>query len=81
MRIRVRLFARLRDIVGSGELEREARDGATAKQVWSALVEEFPALAPYGAVSSCAVNEEYATFAAKLRDGDELAFLPPVSGG
>jgi molybdopterin converting factor subunit 1 len=81
MRVRIRLFARLRDIVGSGELEREAAAGSTAKQVWNDLAAEYPALAPYGAVSSCAVNEEYATFNATLREGDEVAFLPPVSGG
>ena len=77
----VRLFARLRDIVGAGELMREAPVGATARQVWDTLVAEHPDLDPYGAISSCAVNEEYAAFSAPLKDGDEVAFLPPVSGG
>ncbi len=81
MQVTVRLFARLRDIVGKGELEREFPAGATAQHVWNALATEHPALAPYGAVSSCAVNEEYARFSAPLSDGDEIAFLPPVSGG
>jgi molybdopterin converting factor subunit 1 len=81
MRVTVRLFARLRDIVGTGELAREAPAGATARQVWDALTAEHPALAPYGTVSSCAVNEEYAPFSTTLQEGDEIAFLPPVSGG
>jgi molybdopterin converting factor subunit 1 len=81
MRVTIRLFARLRDIVGNGELQRDAAADSTAKQVWNELAAEYPALAPYGAVSSCAVNEEYATFDVKLQDGDEVAFLPPVSGG
>ena len=81
MRVKVRLFARLRDIVGNGELERDAPAGATAMHVWDGLATEYPALAPYAAVSSCAVNEEYAKFTARLQDGDEVAFLPPVSGG
>jgi molybdopterin converting factor subunit 1 len=81
MRITVRLFARLRDIVGSGELAREVPVGATVQAIWNALVDEYPALAPYAAVSSCAVNEEYARFTSVLEDGDEIAFLPPVSGG
>lgn len=81
MRITVRLFARLRDIVGRGELARDVPVGATVQAIWNALVDEYPALAPYGAVSSCAVNEEYARFTSVLEDGDEIAFLPPVSGG
>ena len=81
MRVKVRLFASLRDIVGRGELDREVPNGATAQSVWDGLVAEFPSLRPYRAVSSCAVNEEYAKFGSLLRDGDEVAFLPPVSGG
>ena len=81
MRVPVRLCARLRDVVGAGELVRDAPAGATARQVWDALAADHPALAPYGTISSCAVNEEYAPFSTTLQDGDEVAFLPPVSGG
>ena len=81
MRVTIRLFARLRDIVGHGVLEREVPAGSTAKDVWDSLAAEHDALSPYRTISSCAVNEEYASFSAPLRDGDEVAFLPPVSGG
>ena len=81
MRITVRLFARLRDIVGTGELERDVPEGATAGTVWQALAAEHAELAKYRAVSSCAVTEEYAKFTTALKDGDDVAFLPPVSGG
>ena len=81
MRVKVRLFARLRDIVGAAELERSVPSGATAQTVWRALANEYAELAKYEAVSSCAVNEEYAKFTTPLEDGDEVAFLPPVSGG
>src|SRR5215211_7753095 len=81
MRIRIRLFARLREIADSGDLERELGDVATAEQAWQVLAADFPALAEYRTVVSCAVNEEYARFDTKLHDGDEVAFLPPVSGG
>jgi len=81
MRVRVRLFARLKDIAGAAEMDREVPPGATARTVWNALAGEFPTLAPYAAISSCAVNEEYSTFDVELNEGDEVAFLPPVSGG
>lgn len=81
MRVTVRLFARLRDIAGAGEIDREVPAGATAQTLWNGLASEFPAFAQYAGVSSCAVNEEYAKFSTPLRDGDEVAFLPPVSGG
>lgn len=81
MRVTVRLFARLRDIAGSGELTREAPAGANVGVVWSALVSEFPELAAYEKSISCAVNADYSRFTATVADGDEVAFLPPVSGG
>jgi molybdopterin converting factor subunit 1 len=81
MTVRIRLFARLRDIVGAAELEREAPDGATAGTVWAGLASEYPELDRYARVSSCAVNEEYAPLSTILQHGDEVAFLPPVSGG
>ena len=81
MRVTVRLFARLRDIAGSGELQREVPENADAETVWRSLAEQYPSLPDYRRVVSCAVNAEYASFTTPLRDGDEVAFLPPVSGG
>ena len=66
---------------GRPELRRELPDGATARSVWDALVAEFPGFDDYSKAVSCAVNEEYARMTAALSDGDEVAFLPPVSGG
>ena len=81
MHVRVRLFARLRDIVGSGELDCDVPAGATPGTVWEWLAGEHPELARYAGAISCAVNEEYAKFTTPLEQGDEVAFLPPVSGG
>jgi molybdopterin converting factor subunit 1 len=81
MRVTVRLFARLRDIAGSGDLARDAPTGATVGDVWRGLVTEFPEMARYQASISSAVNADYAKMTAALSDGDEVAFLPPVSGG
>jgi molybdopterin converting factor subunit 1 len=81
MRVTVRLFARLRELVGSGELPRDVEDHATVAAVWDALARDYPAVAPYAESMSCAVNAEYARMTAPVKEGDEVAFLPPVSGG
>ena len=81
MRVNVRLFARLRDIAGAADLARELPGGATAGTVWSLLADEHPELAAYRGAVSVAVNAEYARMDARIADGDEVAFLPPVSGG
>jgi molybdopterin converting factor subunit 1 len=81
VRVTVRLFARLRDLAGTGEVIRDVPAPATVQTVWQALVREFPALVQYERTMSVAVNAEYARMAAAVRDGDEVAFLPPVSGG
>ena len=81
MHVTVRLFARLRDIAGAGELRREVPDGATVSTVWSSLMAEFPEMSPYEKSISCAVNADYSRLTATVADGDEVAFLPPVSGG
>ncbi len=81
MRVTVRLFARLRDITGSSELARELAPGATIGDLWSQLAAEFPGLAAYQRSISSAVNADYARMTQTINDGDEVAFLPPVSGG
>jgi molybdopterin converting factor subunit 1 len=81
MFVTIRLFARLREIAGTAQLERELPDGATAETAWNTLAGEFRDLADYQRTVSVAVNEEYARFSTTLQDGDEVAFLPPVSGG
>ena len=81
MRVTVRLFARLRDIAGAPELAREVAPGATIGSVWQDLVHEFPELTGYRASISTALNADYARMDQRVSEGDEIAFLPPVSGG
>lgn len=81
MRVTVKLFARLRDIAGAPELTRDVAPGATIAAVWRDLAVEFPELAPYERSISSALNADYARMDAAVDDGDEVAFLPPVSGG
>jgi molybdopterin synthase sulfur carrier subunit len=81
MFVTIRLFARLREIAGAADLRRELPEGATVGTAWDVLTAEFPGLAAHARTISCAVNEEYARLTTTLADGDEVAFLPPVSGG
>jgi len=76
MRVVVKLFAALRERAGTGERTLELADGAHASDVWPALgLGEEPAGLLY------AVNREYAGRERALADGDEVALIPPVSGG
>jgi molybdopterin converting factor subunit 1 len=81
VRVTVKLFARLRDIAGAPELTREVAPGATIATVWRDLAGEFPDFAAYERAVSTARNLDYVRMSAPVDDGDEIAFLPPVSGG
>jgi MoaE-MoaD fusion protein len=76
MRVSVRLFAVLRERAGSGERELELPEDARVEDVWPAL-----ALGDEPAGLLYAVNKEYADRGRALADGDEVALIPPVSGG
>ena len=65
MRVTVRLFARLRDLAGSGELVRDVEGPATVQSVWRALVAEMPALGEYERTMSVAVNADYSRMSAR----------------
>jgi molybdopterin converting factor subunit 1 len=81
MRVTVRLFARLRDIAGAAEFAREVAPGSTIGTIWQQLARDFPELARYERSISSALNADYARMDRAVSDGDEVAFLPPVSGG
>jgi MoaE-MoaD fusion protein len=81
MRIRVRLFAIQRELAGSREVSLELPAGASVEAAWSALVAIHPLLAPGRAYVRFARNADYADPDTRLADGDELAIIPPVSGG
>jgi molybdopterin converting factor subunit 1 len=81
MRVNVLLFARLKEIAGADRLEREVGDPATVASVWETIAREYPELDRYRSSVSSAVNAEYARMTSAVSDGDEVAFLPPVSGG
>ena len=81
MRVSVRLFARLKELAGADTMTVEVPDSATVAEVWQAAIATVPALVPHGRALSCAVNTTFARMTQKVSDGDDVAFLPPVSGG
>lgn len=81
MRVRVCLFAWLREAAGREEVELELAEGATAEDAWRQLATDYPALAGRRRSLAAAVNRSYAPFDTPLAAGDEVAFIPPVSGG
>lgn len=81
MRVTVQVFARLRELAGRSEWPCEVPAGATIADVWQASSTAYPALAGLTSSISCARNEDFARMTAAVKDGDVIAFLPPVSGG
>ena len=81
LRIRVRLFAMQREAAGMRELRLEVPLGSTVDDAWNAVVANVPSLAPGRSSLRFAVNGEYSDDDRTLADGDELACIPPVSGG
>lgn len=80
MTITVKLFALGRELAGASEAELELAEGATVAVALGELTARFPELARLPAYL-IAVNMVYAQVEAELADGDELAIIPPVSGG
>jgi MoaE-MoaD fusion protein len=80
-RFTIKLFATLRERAHTSELTREFPDGTTVAEIWKHLVTEFPALGGHRDSVGFAVNQEYVEGGARPRAGDEIAFIPPVSGG
>ena len=81
VRVRIRLFAVQRELAGTREVAVELADGATVDDAWLALVERHPVLAPGRPSVRFARNGAYADADTPLADGDEVAMIPPVSGG
>jgi molybdopterin converting factor subunit 1 len=79
--IKVLFFGAAADRAGTRETELDVRDGATLAEVWKLIVERYAHLAPMRDTLAFAVNGEYARGDDAVSSGDEVAVLPPVSGG
>ena len=81
MKIRVKLFASVKEIVGKSEMILDVPDGTRASALPDRLATAYPAMRALALVLKIAVNHEYADGERVLVEGDEVALLPPVSGG
>lgn len=81
MHVNLLYFASFRDAAGRSEEARELPEGTRVAELWGRLSEELPLLGRLGLMPPAAVNREYVNGETVLRDGDEIAFLPPVAGG
>jgi molybdopterin synthase catalytic subunit len=81
MRVRVLFFGQLREIVGAAELEAELPPSARMQDAFAFFQERFPLLASFRSITIASRNQEYAPWDTALEDNDEIALLPPVSGG
>lgn len=83
MIVTVRLFAAIREALGREQIELTLVDGATAEDAWAALIrlDTKGDLVARRRNLAAAINRKYAKFDTPLADGDEVVFIPPVSGG
>ena len=81
MTLRIHLFAQARELAKAPMVEVTLTEGATVATLRSRLAEQVPALAKLLETSAIAVNHDFAEDGAVLRGSDEVAIIPPVSGG
>jgi len=76
MKVKVKYFASMRDRMGKGDEELDLQPGATIADLWQSVSQE-----PLPENTLVAVNMEYTDLNHPLKEGDEVAFFPPVTGG
>ena len=81
IRLKVLFFGRLKDVVGLPEDCLDFPADTTIEQLFAAYVQRIPELAKYRSSLVASCNQEFAAWSTPLHSGDEIAFLPPVSGG
>jgi molybdopterin converting factor subunit 1 len=79
--VEVLLFGAAADRAGTRKVKLEIKEGSTLAEVWPLLAERYPDLSAMRDTLAFAVNGEYARMDGRVGPGDEVAVLPPVSGG
>ena len=81
MHTRVLFFGKLKELAGAAEQSVELRSGATIADLFDRFAQKAPELSSYRSSVVASRNQEFAPWTTVLEPGDEIAFLPPVSGG
>lgn len=81
MKVNVKLYSSFREIVGAKEEELDVAEGTTVQMLLENYIARFPKIDRLREHVILSVNKEYGHPNRKLKDGDEVSFLPPVSGG
>lgn len=81
MKIRILLFARLRDLLGTDSVELDSSDIESVGDAYQILRSKYPEVEAFSSSLLVAVNQEFADWNTPISEGDELALFPPVSGG
>lgn len=81
IRVQLKLFAMFREKMNADEMPLELDDGATVGQCFDRFCQRMGTPVDLRACTLLAVNQEYAAPSTRLKDGDEIAFIPPVAGG
>jgi len=81
VRVKVLFFGRLRELTGLSEENGEVSEGATLSDLLERYIQRYPQLAGFRASLVASRNQEFAAWDTRIANGDEIAFLPPVSGG
>ncbi len=79
--VKVLLFGAAADRAGARQIQVSVNKGTTLGELWSVLANRHPDLVPMRETLAFAVNDEYARMEDTVSPGDEVAILPPVSGG
>lgn len=81
VRVKVLFFGRLKDVIGRSEESLDLNEASTIEQLFALYSERIPELTKYRSSVVASRNQEFAAWDTLLHSGDEVAFLPPVSGG
>ena len=81
MKVHVKFFAILRERAGTADVIKDLGDGSTVAELWRGLQKDYPKLDVPGIRLLYAVNQNYVGLDHRLSEGDEVVFIPPVSGG
>ena len=81
IRVKVLFFGRLKELAGRNDDSVDLPESSTIEQLFALYLTRIPELAKYRSSLVASRNQEFAGWETPLRAGDEVAFLPPVSGG